>query len=163
MNVCCRFSQVIPSLKEQRSCMSTKIFDLRPKLVTKMGSYHIILVGVFLIFKSVDSGIPLQRSPPFIALAGDPTWSSNSTNASVQLYAPYITYLCEGGYYGHGAYADSCDEALRSMAIALGPPMQQLTWGDRTTGHYDIPLPQRWFSCQCSPRVITVIYQSTYS
>ena len=58
-----------------------------------------------------------------------------------------VTYTCEGGYYGTGAHADSCDEALRSMAIVPGSATKTFTWGSRDTGRYDVPLPQRWVSC----------------
>lgn len=105
------------------------------------------ILCISLISASILSRVPLKISTPLLTSASNPISSQNSTNASLQLITPTITYNCEGGYYGHGQHADSCDEALRSMAIVPGSAAQQFTWGRRTLGHYDVPLPQRWVSC----------------
>lgn len=118
-----------------------------------MISYQVFALGIPLISASILGRVrvPSSESPSSLTLASNPIWSSDSTNASVRLSTPVPTYVCKGGYYGTGQHADSCDEALRSMAIVPGRPTQPFTWGQRDTGQYSIPLPQRWVSCQCSP------------
>lgn len=100
---------------------------------------------------SVLSRTRLDTLPSPITLTSDPTLSSNAGNTSLELTEPNIVYVCGDGDYGEGAHADSCDEALRSMAIVPGPSTQQFTWGPRYLGQYDVPLPQRWTSCQWIP------------
>lgn len=77
----------------------------------------------------------------------NPIRSSNSANSSFQLSTPIVPYVCEGVYYGRGLCVDSCDGALRSMAILSGRPTQHFTWGERAIGHYDSLRSQRWESC----------------
>ena len=113
-----------------------------------MRSSHLVFfVGISLTSASILRRVPLGTIPSPITLVSNPILSSVAENASLGLSTPSITYVCGNGYYGSGAHADSCDEALRTMALVPGPPTQQFTWGERATGQYDLPLPQRWVSC----------------
>ena len=112
-----------------------------------MFSYHIIFFAVSSTSASILSRPGSDTSLLQIVSPSDRVPSSNAANVSLQRTERLILYECGDGYYGTGAHADSCDEALRTMAIVPGSPTQQFTWGDRRLGQYDIPLPQRWVSC----------------
>ena len=77
--------------------------------------------------------------------------------SSLQLSTPIIPYVCEGVYYGRGLCVNSCDGALRSMAILSGRPTQQFTWGERAIGHYDSLLSQRHGKAVNVPRATAMI------
>ena len=113
-----------------------------------ISSYHAFVLGIGLTTASLLPRVPLEKPPSPITLMSNPVWSSNAENASLQLSDPGVTYVCGGAYYGAGSHADSCDEALRTMALVPGSAMQQFTWGERFMDKYDVPLPQRWVSCQ---------------
>lgn len=103
---------------------------------------------VFLFAISFASASIVRRAPLSpITWAGNLSVSSTAENVSLQLSRSATTYVCGGDYYGRGEFAASCDEALRTMAIVPGPARQQFTWGERSMGQYDVPLPQRWMSC----------------
>ena len=53
--------------------------------------------------------------------------------------------------FGVSAYGRSCFEAVRRMAIVPGSATRQFTWGPRSQGFYDVPLPQRVISRMRSP------------
>ena len=109
--------------------------------------YHILLFAISRTSASILSRAGSGTLLPPIISASDRVPSSNTENRSLQLTDPLIFFVCGDAYYGTGAYANSCDEALRTMAIVSGPPTQQFTWGLRSEGQYDVPLPQRWVSC----------------
>ena len=112
-----------------------------------MISSHVFLLAISGTSASILNHARLDTRLSPITLANDRPLSSNAGNTSLKLIDPNILYVCGDRYYGEGAHADSCDEALRSMAVVPGPATQEFTWGFRDLGQYDVPLPQRWTSC----------------
>lgn len=109
-----------------------------------ISSYRVIIFGISLASASVLRRSQSTVSPPSLTLTNNPIPPSVVENTSLPLSS--ITYVCGDNYYGSGAFANSCDEAVRTMAVVPGPAAHQFTWGERDMGHYDIPLPQRWYS-----------------
>ena len=110
-----------------------------------ISSYQVIIFGISLASASVLRPLQLAVLPSSITLTKNISLPSTVDNIRPNLSS--ITYVCGGNYYGRGPLADSCDEAVRTMAIVPGSAAQEFTWGERETGIFDVPLPQRWYSC----------------
>ena len=114
-----------------------------------MISHHIALLCISLTSASVLNRGQSETSPSSVTLVNNNHLILPSFGQNASLQHSSITHECRDGYYGIGAHAESCEEALRTMAIVPVPARRrQLTWGQRNTGNYDIPLPQRWVSCE---------------
>ena len=86
----------------------------------------------------------------FSSLVGVSSHLTNTTNSSTLLGDRVINWRCES-VFESSAYGRSCFEAVRQMAIVPGSASRQFTWGPRSQGFYDVPLPQRVISCMRSP------------
>lgn len=126
----------------RKMCWSPKCF-----FENMISSFAVLILSSSLTSASLLRRVSQEASPSPITLTNGSIWPSSPKNSSLQLSELDYAYVCQGGYYGEGADADSCDEALRTMGIAPGARTAQFTWGERSRGHFDIPLPQRWVSC----------------
>ena len=86
----------------------------------------------------------------FSSLVGVSSHLTNTTNSSALLGDRMINWRCET-VFGRSTYGRSCFEAVRQMAIVPGSASRQFTWGPRSQGFYDVPLPQRVISRMRSP------------
>ena len=116
-----------------------------------------------LAFLSISSVSALALSSPvpatsetslalwnFSSLVGVSSHLTNTTNSSTLLDDRVVHWRCETAF-GSSAYGGSCFEAVRHMAIVPGSATRQFTWGPRSQGFYDVPLPQRVISRMHSP------------
>lgn len=79
-------------------------------------------------------------------------WSSN---LSLPSYDTAITYrnstlslptvLCDGETYKSNLLSASCLDAFHTIPSNV----EELSFGDREDGDFDVPLPYRWVSCEC--------------
>ena len=89
----------------------------------------------------------------FSSPVGDSSHLTNTThitNSSTLLGNRLINWRCET-ILESSAYGRSCFEAVRRLAIVPGSATRQFTWGPRSQGFYDVPLPQRVISRMRSP------------
>lgn len=119
---------------------------------------QLALLGISLASALVPKPVSLRTLPSLPNLANIPvsleqsegSWNSsdvsetpplseNVTKSSVLLVNRSIQWQC-GHQWGGGPYAGSCFDAIRNMVFTPGSPTQQLCWGDREGGEYDVPL-----------------------
>ena len=93
----------------------------------------------------------------FSSLVGVSSHLTNTTNSSTLLGDRVINWCCEADLRSR-PYGRSCFEAVRQMAIVPGSAARQFSWGPRSQGFYDVPLPQRVISRMRSP-----IFAPTFS
>ena len=95
----------------------------------------------------------------FSSLVGVSSHLTNTTNSSTLLGDRVINWRCERPLES-SAYGRSCFEAVRQMAIVPGSASRQFTWGPRSQGFYDVPLPQRVIS-RMRPPIFAPTFQLT--
>ncbi|CAD6571069.1 MAG: hypothetical protein ASARMPRED_004192 [Alectoria sarmentosa] len=87
----------------------------------------------------LDNPLPLLLLPPASAANNN----NNNNNTPIPIpNAPHVSFICNGVAFGYGLDNDSCNQAIALVGIST----TVLSFGMRSVGAYDIPLPQRFIS-----------------
>ncbi|CAD6593126.1 MAG: hypothetical protein ASARMPREDX12_006852 [Alectoria sarmentosa] len=90
----------------------------------------------------LDNPLPLLLLPPASA-ANNNNNNNNNTPIPIPIpNAPHVSFICNGVAFGYGLDNDSCNQAIALVGIST----TVLSFGMRSVGAYDIPLPQRFIS-----------------
>ncbi|KAM0799149.1 hypothetical protein BDR22DRAFT_856881 [Usnea florida] len=92
-----------------------------------------------------ESSLALWNFSSLVGESSHLTNTTNVTNSSTMLGNRLINWRCET-VFGISPHGRSCFEAVRRLAIVPGSATRQFTWGPRSQGFYDVPLPQRMIS-----------------
>lgn len=84
--------------------------------------------------------------------------TSNNTYTSPTNASNEMLIHCDVMMFGHGLDKRDCLEAIFSVPPAISPVHQELSFGERAAGRFDIGLPRRYLSnnglCAIQPRLV---------